>query len=778
MQTASGAFATAIEGNDVTVDYRVTVTPVGISIPYTDYSAAVESINIDEQLTTDMPDGTRSITGYPSRSATVQLAYGTVVDPADNAKTLGWLLNPQSVTSPLYRGNIWGALITIDLGVQLQGAATPEFVRKFTGTVDDYTVDAQAGTISLTCLDYRSKLRNVPQLPSFVGAPESNWNGTPGLTAVYPVDYLLRTNGIHTVPAPHTGCVLFASMQGSAWPQISGPEVFANDDQDTPGTGLTTTGHFGQQVPPYPFVQADVLSPLDIGSAGGWFFQCWVRMDAGWQVEVDLDSDASLSSFSALVFTAATADLNTGRLAGPVNKTVTMPANSTGWHLLAAQVTLTGSTTATVKVWVDSTSATTNITGLAAADTGANAQANVAVVKANVRGPLEAIQISSELAAVPDTAFVPTAVLDASLNTLTAMPAVTSKDSWGVMQQIARAEAGVAGFDETGIFRTKNRNTIKNQAVARTVNAMTSLKSLAQQVSGATFANRVQVPVSALQVSAPTWVWAAPDIIAVPAGGTVTRFVTTDNPVVDVPLHDSGVCPAGTSPDGNTYYRASNAPDGNGLNITYGVAITTVQLSPTTLKVSITNSRGGTIYLCTPLGAGFPVSPSGETAPFLLIGGKFVTPVVTAGDDSTSGGQILADAQYPPESEGGAASSAIGEVSVAFSVNEWQQDVDQAQALAEDTLIDLSVLRPLYRNVSIVADPRVQLADRVTVLDPDTSGVNADAMLIGSHISVGPADWNQTVDLRALDSPGTWLTDVAGRSEVGDTSADSTLWIV
>jgi len=98
------------------------------------------------------------------------------------------------------------------------------------------------------------------------------------------------------------------------------------------------------------------------------------------------------------------------------------------------------------------------------------------------------------------------------------------------------------------------------------------------------------------------------------------------------------------------------------------------------------------------------------------------------------------------------------------------QDLTAAQALAGGLLIDLYKPRPLWRNVQVVPDLSLQLADLVTVIDPVTTKVDGTALIVGAHMTASGGDWSQTLDLRATGTPGSWILGVAGKSELGVTT--------
>jgi len=77
-------------------------------------------------------------------------------------------------------------------------------------------------------------------------------------------------------------------------------------------------------------------------------------------------------------------------------------------------------------------------------------------------------------------------------------------------------------------------------------------------------------------------------------------------------------------------------------------------------------------------------------------------------------------------------------------------------------------------NTLIVGDGRLQRGDRVTVIDPDVTGMSEDAFITRLGIE---SDWSMPLELRAVGDPGSWMIDLPGRSELGDGPTTSTIWI-
>lgn len=140
---------------------------------------------------------------------------------------------------------------------------------------------------------------------------------------------------------------------------------------------------------------------------------------------------------------------------------------------------------------------------------------------------------------------------------------------------------------------------------------------------------------------------------------------------------------------------------------------------------------------------------------------------IQAANVGTNGG-AAAESQWPPASEGGAAANPRGEKALTLSQNDWLQDLDVGQDLADDLLADMAKPRPLVRSVSIVADPSIQLGDKVTLVDPNVSRMaSEDAMVFAIQLKISRSDWTQLLDLRMVAPPGGWIMGKPGRSEMG-----------
>lgn len=755
MDVRSAPFVAMVEGVEQTYVYDLSIALPGGIYPGA-CKAAVTRLSIDQSFTSDLPDGTRLIEGYPSATAT--FALSGMIDPADETVTAEWLFNPYSTNSPLYRQDAFRSPVTIDLGLLPDGAGgTPEVVRKFSGYVDSYTVSTD-GAVEFTCIDKRSDLRSVPQLPPVVTAPPFN----AGLTSEFAIDYLLRagTNGaISTWPARRPGVVLAAGMRGSVWPEVGtlGPwnPYWRNGVSYRPGK-------FGSSlIGPSGIAALNYQAATPVGQ--------YARIEAWLRLAPNVGSDYNVVAFSIgdgdtnLFLNDIYLEFNQSGLyvrSYTTNTTLGPSVADDQIHHVEVLAELPPVGGVTVKVTARIDGVTYGPATLTR--TASRTVASWSVITCDVNGAsLEALQISTESTlGTSNAGFVPKAVLDPSLNVLQTVPTVGDGDPWQAIQQITQAELGAAGFlADPDTFRFYNRNRLRGGTVARQITSQTSLKELGIGYNAASVVNRAKVGYTGWTFATGlSTIYTSETAIRVPKRGQFTTTVTLDSlasridaAVIKMPNGSSAV---------DSFYRAS--ADYAGLNDFAGaLSFTVYQTAPDKLTILIKNATAIDAWLVSP--ASYTDITAGT--PLLRIAGYAVTP----------NSEQAADWQYPPLADGGAASSRFGEVVHEISGNPWIQDADTAQRLAADIVCESFQPIPDFTGVEIVPDPRLQLADRVQLTDTDETGVDDYARIfaINTELAVsddGSVDYSMSIDARAVTFPGGWILDVAGRSELGVTT--------
>jgi hypothetical protein len=762
MQTASGAYTAAVTAQDQLVDYKVTVGfPGAVQASFQDVTACFVSVDIQQNVTSTLPDAATLISGYSSSMATLVLAGMLKQNPGvplAEAQTIFWLFNSNDPTSPMYRLSKVGLSVTVQAGFW-DGNSAADLVTKFTGTID--SVALSDGTVTLTCLDNRSLVTGQATLPPVITQPP--YNGE--LTSEFAADYLLRHSSpgqFYTWPAQRPKCIFAVGMRSSIWPEVGtytpGFTVFFDFAPGRYGTALTGSGSNAA----LPYNMAAPINPSD---------SFWMEGISGPGVEMFVNNAGTVTQQAVIVVLPASVSVYTITVAGQASAVWSIPITTPRY--VAAQFTWpVGSTSVTGTIYVDGSSHAFSFTSLDARSASTTMPiANLYVDPSTPGSSVEGFQVTTETAGVSNGTFAPTAILDPSLNSLVALPDVAGKDTWGALQDLASAEAALAGFDELGVFHFVNRDTLTWKTSSRSITSLSSLATLDSLEQKSLLATHIQVPANPLFVGPLDFVWRSSSAIKIDGSNSVTFTAQTSTPVVNVKTPDGGFWPLTGGVSDHTTWRACTSQDGSGAAITSGITVTVVQPSTTVLVITVTNSNPFTVWLVQPVAYVSDLTPAGS--PYLAINAQ---PVQSQGANPaaasmqlTSG--VVADAQWPPVASGGAiTNSAFGEVLLQIQANSWLQDTGAAQDIANHLLSDLRLPRPLYRNVTIVADPRLQLGDRVTILDPDVTQVSNDAFLLGIDTRLSSSEWSQTIDARSWYVPGLWRLGVAGYSELGTTT--------
>lgn len=749
MITGSAQLATTIENRtDPVADVRVTVNlPAG---PYSDFSTVMRSLSLSVQNGTDLPSEVRDVVGFSTLGGDLEL---TGMVGADETKTVAWLFDPDSTTSPLYRQRVKGAQVTVDIGYYLDPAlapaSNPEWVRKFTGTIATFDLDHAAATCTLHLVDLSAQWDNLPAVPAVNTGPPYN----AGMTSEYVMDAIIRSAGRpSTWPATRPSCWLAIGMRTSMWPEVG---AMRSTVINTTAPTFAPGAHGSALTNPDTYFGTAYTVAYDTtqqANADTLFVEMWAS--AGTTLAV---SDA-YGGFTAVGFqvdltSSGALQMVVSGSGGGNTQTVTVPADS-AVHYIGVLFTWTrGSTAWSAHVNYDGT--VTTVTGTAPAARDATAIPNKATLTLSAGALVEAIQVTGETAPAFNNAFAPAAIIDTSLNPLTVVPEISAGTKGSdELQKIAGAELGYARWDESGVFRFTNRVTMASAALARTITSASALRpGIVTNVGAATEYDHVQVPFTEWNWGAATAVFVLDTVKQLPPG--VTSWTQPlPNLAANIPPVAAEL-PNGHNPnDGGTWFRVSGDP--NGLHRAVGVSITVTQVSSQTVSITATNLTSQTAWLTTP-GDVYTDLTAGSLGSGLWIGGTPATPDAEALTNS-----IYAGGTQPP---------------LVVSSNPYIQHQSTAKALGDHLLPQLIEAVRDFTGVAFDIDARLQLPDRVQIIDPDESGISEYVQLWGWQITVDfPAagqsggSWGQTADCRALGPPGAWLGGIAGRSEGGITT--------
>lgn len=780
MRTSSAQFAAEISGTETDPVAQLLFTwPAGIAgVPVIPISA-VQAITPQASYTTDMPEGTKLVEGYPARLATIVLSgiVGT-----DETQTAQWLFDDYSTTSPLYRQD-WtgpnGVQVVYNQGLQLLGVATAEVFPQFTGYVDKVqAINRSTGEVTLSLIDTRSQLRTAPQLPMVIAdnsilIPPGTIGGNlirPGLTSLWFIDYLLRANGIYTAPPARAGCVFYLSGHGSLWPEIFGTVQAVNSggNPDVPVSGWLPGRFAGQAPSDYEFT-GTLAAPVNDGTGGGHYLQFWMLSDTRPAINNDTTitvgnlyvqfigdgSTGSIECEGGFVFRNGNQYAWSGSLANS--------ATGFTYHQVGVQITFPTTTTARIRVYYDGNptpAVDTTVTGLPVAAAGDATHSGITVA---ANWATEALQVTTETAAVPTPAsYTAGADLDASLNNLNGTPAYDVSDAWALIQQITAAEFAVAGFDEAGrpFFRNRlNRPT----AAQATITSTGAVKDIQFSKAESTRARTVTALAHPLAAQLPAVVWSASEIVLVTASSTKRVIASLTSPAGFIPA-GFGYYPASGGPvapfSANSYRAAYRRDYGHAVS---NLSIVASMITSSAVAIDITNPNGFDVAL---------VDYQTGAAALYLVGQTLAASAVDPSSAANSDGSVTVTAN-----------GSTGQPVLQLIDTPWRQDTASTQAICDDTLSDLYRPRPMFDQLVIVGDPRLQLGDRIQIQDAGeaaTSGsyragapIADDAIILQISPSYDVAGgFIQTIVARAVASPGQWVLGQAGHSELG-----STTWI-
>lgn len=737
MQTSSAALTTAIDATERQPKQRTRVDwdRTGLfSGTYDDLSPLVESVTVEQSLTSDLPEAAKLLTGHASASATVVLGEGF------DEQSASWSFSGYNASGPLYAKTRLGSPIDIDLGFVADG--TPSYLNALTGRIRKLTTDARSRTATITALDERERFSTRVTLPVVAADDLSQASAStrkPGLTSQWVIDYVARSGGFYATPPKRSLCRLSATMLGSVWPEL-GTLV---QSYMAGGAPVTTPNNEGwlQNLSDPNLIYA-LSEPLYTGGTRDAFVEGWFQ--AGGEVAATgrmfmlTTAPGATTPVSVLVnYNAGTLQLEVQRGNG-VTRTMTGPAFAGGYlgvHVSLTETTITG--------YFRTGGVTTAVSEANAASAGEGAIARLHL--GAVTGPVprflkaKAVQVTAEAysSSMWNDTFTASAVLDWSYNNLVGIPSVKAADAWSLLQELAQAEFGLLLIDEAGVLHFRNRAWRSRTASAisqRTLQTTQSLMDLSSVESIDTVRNRVVVRAEPVALSVLGPAWSAPEVYRVPASGSLTLWAEFDGAAFSI---DTSVTFSPLGGQSGSGYRASQSADGTGAevtNLTFAVTVLT-----DTAKVVVSNPNGYDVWLVQPTAYPNPGRPA------LSLWGQILKPTsaeMDAGTDTSPRLQV--------ETSDTASITTYGEQLLDLGGNRWRQNLDGLNSLASALLSYLKDPKPVLTRVEIVADPRLQLADRVQVVDPDGLVLDGEFHLTGITTTLVGGGMTQSISARAV----------------------------
>ena len=418
---------------------------------------------------------------------------------------------------------------------------------------------------------------------------------------------------------------------------------------------------------------------------------------------------------------------------------------SIGWHISTTRVRVTAGGVGEVTVQLGATSASTR--SLAVRITTTAVIVTDLVTKAVYQAPFSIGATSMHFGGIHITvpadggvrdvvipnrttmfgpAVRPTAFIEHTGSPVAGVFDVKDKSARDVFQDIAKATMGAGWQSETGDLIYRNANSLRTGVPVEAVAAAEKLEDLPWSISRDNTADRITVSYTPADVQADPahkiTLWEATETIQVGAGKTVT--VTADiTGTTDRISPFSTVTPNQADAANSTYSRwhASSSREGGGTRpADDAIRIESKIAGPSTVRLAITNTTGGTLWLV-----------DGNGNPLVILRTSLQ---VQPGEP-----QVLEWGQ--PEDK------AIQPFD--FDCGQWVQDASTAQAMLAWLVDQLRSPLPTITQVRIIPDLRRQLGDIVTLTDTE-SGLKAKALITGTSISGNANGYQQTLSLAIL----------------------------
>ncbi|MFE1878797.1 hypothetical protein [Streptomyces diastatochromogenes] len=713
-----------------------------------DVSAQVQSWQVERSYATDLPAAMRAFSGSSAAQLTLQLGGdGTQPAPA--------LYSPWA---PHATGDIArpGQTVVHEAGVG-GGGTLPVF----RGTLRNRSAASGTDSVQLTALDGAERLRAPAELPRpYTGL---YW-GRPVATATWCVDELLRQSGILTSPPPRAAqftagqplSLVHATLHGGFATPFGMPE-------DLPDPRHYTWSRAGA-----PFEMALVpkgLPPGESGVTASWFprsrvtvpgsrlfVEAWVNNAVGIGDTVRLDVDLNRTGTGVGTLSLALDFVKGQAVVWSLSSDASVPGsglvwsdNGTAmktqrgvWHVgvFLDLTTVSGSSALPVVRPVMTAPDGTTWTGATGSFTltsGPQPVSELRKVRLVTTMAVENVQVTSGLAAVPSASefsqagtWTKTGELDEAILPLRTVPKV-SGSQWEALGQIAKASMSTAELDERGRFRWRNFTrfaTVPKEADL----TLTSVRDIA--------ALTVTEEIDACRnfCVQPAKDYGAVGLVAgdavvdtlvreIPGSGTLTVSYTFGEDELDIgppDTDDDSVLSSGS----NFRVSASRAAGAPAIK---GAVDAMVRREDGTIVLRLTNRTAQTLYTVTQKG-----EPSIRIVPLR----PDKDPV---------------ERQAVSYVSGSASERWYGRQEFYGDASDWVQDVTAARQLADAMRAAGEYPVPVFGDVQVLYDPRIQLGDVVRLVDTAGASLDTLAWVVGITTAASPEGGvQQTLSLRGV----------------------------
>lgn len=665
-----------------------------------DVTPLVKEFTVTRELSGDLPGQVSLVGGGVAVAASIRAdaAMPSAPHPLKPADRAGWIASR----------------------MQLSAGFDLDALEVFTGKVREFAFDEEGWGLTLDLIDGRDDLRAPVTLPAYGSVTT---RVAPGRFQRYPTNLAavivaaLHRNNIRLTPAPAEAACVFSA------PLVFG--AIADKGWTIPiGSGV---------VDAVPWLVPGKFGPMPSGPGGYgyWSLQCYPSSSVIWgasssNLRLEFFADTSGLSGATDPVTLYVGATGQARVTlGPTSISSRVWNGSTwaagpslpvtpGWH----HISLTVSYLEGLTLWVDGVAAT--------ADLGTSAMPPLGHGPTRIDlnlGRIQQVSLHSWTVSTPRTSptfeptFKPQADVDRALLEVDYLPAIDGRNAWELCKEIAAAELGMVGFDETGRFYFKNRDTLN----APVVPVATWGTDLVDNVRGSATADSVRTRVTALvepkvfissgrgastELSTAVPVAMADDVLTLPIGYS-THIISASEPWCAVSAFVEPITAIGRAWDVDNGMAICSDALGGSLYTAGGIDATLSMLSPTSASLKVRNTSGATRYAVWPAawtGPTYKDPPFGldKGSPAVWVNGRGLT-----GDYkivSVDRTDVLALADW-------------GDRALVLDANAWRQHPTSVELLADRLLADLKEPRAELEDITVPADVRWQIGDPILLTD-------------------------------------------------------------
>ncbi|MCT2086772.1 hypothetical protein M3D75_11655 [Microbacterium enclense] len=685
MQTGPAGYAAALAARQpLTVSAPVTEAGVDLA------AAWAETIEVRRELSGELPDSASTVVGGVSATLTARGdAYATgAPSPMRPADVREWL-NAATSAAAGYAG------LTVPV---------------FTGRSASLDASEANGTLELVARDGAALLTEPVYLPAYGSTVKPYALGDitryPTNTEGVVVNVLHR-NGIRVTPAPRSGCVLSVPGVGG-WLADTG---WTFPTAGGASAAWLTSGRFGSA----PNVAQNVVRGYLSGRVA--YGVNYVMIEAFIRVGTPRTNVLSLTLPGGSVSIDVTATtLNVRAYAGAASALLVSSPIDAGWRHVCVEVR--GNTYRAV--WVDGAPVGSS-TATWSVNPGTGWVSSASWIGVDVQAVAVHVSGSQNVAPSPTIAtFSPEADVARGALDLLSVPDVAGRDSWDVLKEIAAAELGMVGFSESGRFFFKNRAELAANTIPVATWGIDLVDDLQPAVSVDAVITRATATVQRVPgidsgrgaetentTAVPALV--ADRVLTVPSG--TSSVVLSGDRFLAEGQHVTVIASPGQAWD--TAVGMALCTDSSGVTRYTGTDVSAwiTPVSQTSVRLNFFNAGGFPVYVVWPRAWTKEGSAALQQVPFDFEGGGPAFWILGYRFTDEAGVEEVVDRSDAP----GVAT--WGTRLKEFGESPWWQDAATVDAFLSSVVADTSTPRATMGDITVPADPRLQLGDAVKVED-------------------------------------------------------------